>query len=188
MCTYSYKEGAGHYSDLCAQRACTCILQSISSSLRATFSFFCCRWSICGSRSLRWRTPSSACQTSSPWETLWEPLVQTSCYKSNSKRKKEGVANPVSGQEFYFENANLDEWAAHVSHNMLSGTFSGKYCGYTKPKPLVSLTNHLKVYFDTNDRKTDQGFKAQYKAVDPKLAPGKKINPFQQENCPLALT
>ncbi|XP_040043305.2 ovochymase-2 isoform X2 [Gasterosteus aculeatus] len=47
----------------------------------------------------------------------------------------------------------------------------GKYCGYTKPKPLVSLTNHLKVYFDTNDRKTDQGFKAQYKAVDPKLAP-----------------
>ncbi|XP_056264194.1 cubilin [Pseudoliparis swirei] len=47
----------------------------------------------------------------------------------------------------------------------------GKYCGYTKPKPLVSLTNHLWVYFDTNDRKTDQGFKAHYKTVDPKLTP-----------------
>ncbi|XP_034543236.1 ovochymase-2 [Notolabrus celidotus] len=47
----------------------------------------------------------------------------------------------------------------------------GKYCGYTKPKPLVSLTNHLTVYFDTNDRKTDQGFKAHYKAVAPNLTP-----------------
>lgn len=51
---------------------------------------------------------------------------------------------------------------------------AGKYCGYTKPKPVVSLTNHLTVYFDTNDRKTDQGFKAHYKAVAPKLTPGKK--------------
>ncbi|KAK1885602.1 Ovochymase-2 [Dissostichus eleginoides] len=47
----------------------------------------------------------------------------------------------------------------------------GKYCGYTKPKPVVSLTNHLTVFFDTNDRKTDQGFKAHYKAVAPALAP-----------------
>uniref|UniRef100_A0A3Q1JVK3 Ovochymase 2 n=1 Tax=Anabas testudineus TaxID=64144 RepID=A0A3Q1JVK3_ANATE len=45
----------------------------------------------------------------------------------------------------------------------------GKYCGYTKPKPVVSLTNRLTVFFDTNDRKTDQGFKAHYKALDPKL-------------------
>lgn len=62
--------------------------------------------------------------------------------------------------------------------------FVGKYCGYTKPKPVASLTNHLTVYFDTNDRKTDQGFKAHYKAVAPELAPGKKMsgNPFQQEN------
>ncbi|XP_010795702.1 tolloid-like protein 2 [Notothenia coriiceps] len=47
----------------------------------------------------------------------------------------------------------------------------GKYCGYTKPKPVVSLTNHLTVFFDTNERKTDQGFKAHYKAVAPALAP-----------------
>ncbi|TDH16323.1 hypothetical protein EPR50_G00018550 [Perca flavescens] len=46
----------------------------------------------------------------------------------------------------------------------------GKYCGYTKPKPLVSLTNRLTVHFDTNDRKTDQGFKAHYKAVAPELS------------------
>uniref|UniRef100_A0A3P8X1I7 Zgc:154142 n=1 Tax=Cynoglossus semilaevis TaxID=244447 RepID=A0A3P8X1I7_CYNSE len=45
----------------------------------------------------------------------------------------------------------------------------GRYCGYTKPRPAVSLTNHLTVYFDTNDRKTDQGFKAHYKAVTPEL-------------------
>ncbi|KAM4603345.1 ovochymase-2 [Polymixia lowei] len=43
----------------------------------------------------------------------------------------------------------------------------GKYCGYAKPKPVVSLGNRLVVYFDTNDRKTDQGFKAHYKAVAP---------------------
>ncbi|XP_054634056.1 ovochymase-2 [Dunckerocampus dactyliophorus] len=43
----------------------------------------------------------------------------------------------------------------------------GKYCGYTKPLPLVSLTNRLTIYFDTNDRKTDQGFKAHYEAVSP---------------------
>ncbi|KAF0037285.1 hypothetical protein F2P81_010159 [Scophthalmus maximus] len=45
----------------------------------------------------------------------------------------------------------------------------GKYCGYTKPQPVVSLTNRLTVFFDTNDRKTDQGFKAHYKAVAPGL-------------------
>ncbi|XP_047430814.1 ovochymase-2 [Mugil cephalus] len=43
----------------------------------------------------------------------------------------------------------------------------GKYCGYSIPKPVVSLTNHLTVFFDTNDRKTDQGFKAHFKAVAP---------------------
>ncbi|KAK5608458.1 hypothetical protein CRENBAI_025007, partial [Crenichthys baileyi] len=46
----------------------------------------------------------------------------------------------------------------------------GKYCGYNKPKPLVTLSNHVMVYFDTNDRKTDQGFKAHYKAVTPDFA------------------
>ena len=56
----------------------------------------------------------------------------------------------------------------------------GKYCGYTKPKPVVSMTNRLTVYFDTNDRKEDIGFKAHYKAVAPELTTGKMItgNPF----------
>lgn len=72
-----------------------------------------------------------------------------------------------------------------LSTYIICVVFIGKYCGYTKPKPVVSLTNHLTVYFDTNERKTDQGFKAHYKAVAPELAPGKKMsgNPFQQENC-----
>lgn len=63
--------------------------------------------------------------------------------------------------------------------------FAGKYCGNTKPMPLVSLTNHLTVYFNTNDRTRDKGFKAHYKAVAPELTSGKKMseNPFQQENC-----
>ncbi|XP_035273212.1 cubilin [Anguilla anguilla] len=43
----------------------------------------------------------------------------------------------------------------------------GKYCGRTKPKPLVSLGNSLVVYFDTNDQGTDKGFKARYSAVAP---------------------
>ncbi|XP_072534618.1 ovochymase-2 [Salminus brasiliensis] len=43
----------------------------------------------------------------------------------------------------------------------------GKYCGFSKPKPVVSLGNSLVVYFDTNDRQTDKGFKAVYRAVDP---------------------
>ncbi|KAM8772707.1 ovochymase-2 [Acanthopagrus schlegelii] len=47
----------------------------------------------------------------------------------------------------------------------------GKYCGFAKPKPLVSLTNRLTVLFISNDRKTDKGFKAHYKAVSPELAP-----------------
>ncbi|KAJ8281431.1 hypothetical protein GJAV_G00067600 [Gymnothorax javanicus] len=43
----------------------------------------------------------------------------------------------------------------------------GKYCGRTKPKPLVSLGNSLVVYFDTNEHGTEKGFKARYSAVAP---------------------
>lgn len=63
--------------------------------------------------------------------------------------------------------------------------FAGKYCGNTKPMPLVSLTNRLTVYFDSNENTRDKGFKAHYKAVAPELTSGKRmsLNPFQQENC-----
>uniref|UniRef100_A0A673NE00 Ovochymase 2 n=1 Tax=Sinocyclocheilus rhinocerous TaxID=307959 RepID=A0A673NE00_9TELE len=43
----------------------------------------------------------------------------------------------------------------------------GKYCGYYSPKPIVSLGNSFFVYFDTNDRHTERGFKALYRAVAP---------------------
>ncbi|KAK1791945.1 hypothetical protein P4O66_013917, partial [Electrophorus voltai] len=43
----------------------------------------------------------------------------------------------------------------------------GKYCGPSKPKPIVSLGNSLVVHFDTNDRRTDRGFRALYRAVPP---------------------
>ncbi|XP_062851362.1 cubilin [Trichomycterus rosablanca] len=45
----------------------------------------------------------------------------------------------------------------------------GKYCGKSVPKPVVSLGNRLVVYFDTNDRKTEKGFRAAYRAVDPEM-------------------
>lgn len=41
---------------------------------------------------------------------------------------------------------------------------------------MVSMTNRLTVFFDTNDRKTDQGFKAHYKAVSPELTAGKRMS------------
>ncbi|XP_073670702.1 ovochymase-2 [Paramisgurnus dabryanus] len=43
----------------------------------------------------------------------------------------------------------------------------GKYCGYSTPKPIVSVGNSISVYFDSNDRHTEKGFKAQYRAVAP---------------------
>lgn len=45
----------------------------------------------------------------------------------------------------------------------------GRFCGDTKPMPLVSLSNRLIVYFNSNERDTDKGFKAHFKAVDPAL-------------------
>lgn len=54
--------------------------------------------------------------------------------------------------------------------------FAGKYCGGVTPRPLVSLTNRLTVYFNTNDMKNSKGFKARYKAVAPELASGKSIS------------
>lgn len=54
--------------------------------------------------------------------------------------------------------------------------FAGKYCGGVTPRPLVSLTNRLTVYFNTNDMTSSKGFKAHYKAVAPELASGKSIS------------
>lgn len=62
--------------------------------------------------------------------------------------------------------------------------FAGKYCGKAKPRPLVTLTNRLTLYFNTNERTQDKGFKAHYKAVAPERTSGKKsTNPYQQESC-----
>lgn len=49
---------------------------------------------------------------------------------------------------------------------------AGRYCGYSMPKPIVSLGNSIFVYFDTNDRYTEKGFKALYQAVAPETASG----------------
>ncbi|XP_061536464.1 ovochymase-2 [Phycodurus eques] len=68
-------------------------------------------------------------------------------------------------EEFALEDTNLCT-ADFITLRDSLGVI-GKYCGYSKPLPLVSLTNRLTVYFDTNDRKTDQGFKAHYEAVSP---------------------
>lgn len=49
---------------------------------------------------------------------------------------------------------------------------TGKYCGKSTPRPTVTLGNRLVVYFDTNDRTTEKGFKAAYRAVDPEMVTG----------------
>uniref|UniRef100_A0A665XBY8 Cubilin-like n=1 Tax=Echeneis naucrates TaxID=173247 RepID=A0A665XBY8_ECHNA len=72
-------------------------------------------------------------------------------------------------EEFALEDTKLCS-ADFITVQDSLGTI-GIYCGYSKPKPLVSLTNHLSIFFDTNDVKTDQGFKAHYKAVAPELTP-----------------
>lgn len=54
--------------------------------------------------------------------------------------------------------------------------FAGKHCGGVRPRPLVSLTNRLTVYFNTNDETNSRGFKAYYKAVAAELASGKSIS------------
>lgn len=59
-----------------------------------------------------------------------------------------------------------------MSHVLLAG----KYCGGVRPRSLVSLTNHLMVYFTTNDMTTSRGFKAFYKAVAPELTSGKSMS------------
>lgn len=45
----------------------------------------------------------------------------------------------------------------------------GKYCGYSIPKPIVSIGNSLTVFFDTNDRHAEKGFKALYRTVSPEM-------------------
>uniref|UniRef100_A0A667YG15 Zgc:154142 n=1 Tax=Myripristis murdjan TaxID=586833 RepID=A0A667YG15_9TELE len=68
-------------------------------------------------------------------------------------------------EEFALEDTKLCT-ADFITLKDALGTI-GRYCGHTKPKPVVTLGNSLMVYFDTNDRKIDQGFKAHYKAVAP---------------------
>uniref|UniRef100_A0A673XEJ4 Zgc:154142 n=1 Tax=Salmo trutta TaxID=8032 RepID=A0A673XEJ4_SALTR len=44
---------------------------------------------------------------------------------------------------------------------------AGRLCGRSKPGPIVSLGNSMVLFFDTNVRNTDKGFKAKYQAVTP---------------------
>ncbi|XP_029115121.1 ovochymase-1 [Scleropages formosus] len=80
------------------------------------------------------------------------------------------TVNPDKVIHLWFEDFSLEESlscsADFVSVKDSLGIF-GKFCGYSNPKPLVTLGNHLVVYFDSNDRGTDKGFKARYKAVTP---------------------
>ncbi|XP_069086366.1 ovochymase-2-like [Pleurodeles waltl] len=43
----------------------------------------------------------------------------------------------------------------------------GKYCGHAIPKSLVSVGNKLTIFFASNSKTTDKGFKAFYEAIDP---------------------
>ncbi|XP_061582482.1 ovochymase-2 [Cololabis saira] len=82
------------------------------------------------------------------------------------------TVDPDKVIHLWFEDFALEETklctADFVSLRDTTGHI-GKYCGYTKPKPMVLLSNNLTVNFIANDRNTDQGFKAHYKAVAPEL-------------------
>ncbi|XP_059189819.1 ovochymase-2 [Centropristis striata] len=121
--------------------------------------------------------PDSGC--SSPQELSGESGTFTSAsYPSHYENGKSCTwhitVDPDKVIQLWFEEFALEEnqlcTSDFITLRDSLGTI-GKFCGYTKPKPVVSLTNHLTVFFDTNDRVTDQGFKAHYKAVSPKLAP-----------------
>ena len=56
----------------------------------------------------------------------------------------------------------------------LLGCILGKYCGHSKPKPIVTLGNSLWVYLDTNEVNPDKGFRAMYKTVAPEAVTGKR--------------
>ncbi|CAM4474958.1 unnamed protein product [Leuciscus chuanchicus] len=71
-------------------------------------------------------------------------------------------------EDFSIEDSNTCE-ADFVTLKDGLGTI-GKYCGYSTPKPIVALGNSIFVYFDTNDRYTEKGFKALYRAVAPETA------------------
>lgn len=68
-------------------------------------------------------------------------------------------------EHFSIEDSSMCQ-ADSVSLRDELGTI-GKYCGYSTPRAIVSLGNSLFVYFDTNDRHTDTGFRAVYRAVSP---------------------
>ncbi|XP_019899333.2 ovochymase-2 isoform X2 [Esox lucius] len=47
----------------------------------------------------------------------------------------------------------------------------GTYCSHTPPRDLVSIGDRLSLYFTSNNKVVDTGFKASWKAVDPIDAP-----------------
>ncbi|XP_031415931.1 ovochymase-2 [Clupea harengus] len=68
-------------------------------------------------------------------------------------------------QEFSLEDTDTC-WADFVTLKDDLGII-GKYCGHSKPKPIVTLGNSLWVYLDTNEVNPDKGFRAMYKTVAP---------------------
>uniref|UniRef100_A0A4W5NF98 Zgc:154142 n=1 Tax=Hucho hucho TaxID=62062 RepID=A0A4W5NF98_9TELE len=68
-----------------------------------------------------------------------------------------------------YDNGMSCSWHITVDPGMVSTTINPHWrlCGRSKPGPIVSLGNSLLLFFDTNDRNTDKGFKAKYQAVTP---------------------
>lgn len=79
-----------------------------------TSACLCCRWSICGLRSLPWRTPSSAQQTLSHCKTQWESSVNISHKFQPSGRVGDRKLFLKDGVQF------LDRWASALSRLRVS--------------------------------------------------------------------
>ncbi|XP_041837910.1 ovochymase-2 [Melanotaenia boesemani] len=83
------------------------------------------------------------------------------------------TVDPEKVIHLWFEEFALED-TEHCTADflMLRDTLTdiGRFCGYIRPMPIVILSNYLMINFITNERKTDQGFKAHYAAVAPELA------------------
>lgn len=79
-----------------------------------TSACLCCRWSICGLRSLPWRTPSSAQQTLSHCKTQWESSVNITHKFQPSGRVGDRKLFLKDGVQF------LDRWASALSRLRVS--------------------------------------------------------------------
>ncbi|KAK6494151.1 ovochymase-2 isoform X1 [Huso huso] len=80
------------------------------------------------------------------------------------------TVDPDKVIQFWFEEFSLEDTSLCTGDSVTVRDnlgLLGKFCGHAKPKTFFSLGNTLLVHFVSNDKRTDIGFKAMYKAMNP---------------------